>query len=60
VNSQGPFAILYVGIALCAFYAALVWLNTLLPMFLQPLLVIPFTWIIEAMQGKRPGGGGEG
>ncbi len=60
MNTQGPLATLYVGIALCAFYIALVWINTLLPMFLQPLFVIPATWVLEIAQGKRPGGGGEG
>lgn len=60
MNTQGPFATLYVGIALCAFYIALVWINTLLPMMLQPLFVIPATWAIEVMQGKKPGAGGEG
>jgi len=60
VNTQGPLATLYVGIALCAFYTALVWINTLLPFFLQPLFVIPATWALEVIQGKRPGAGGEG
>lgn len=60
MNNLGPLGTLYVGIALAAFYFALVWLNTILPMFLQPLFVIPVTWVMEVMQGKRPGGGGEG
>ncbi|MDE3053872.1 MAG: hypothetical protein KGL38_03490 [Gemmatimonadota bacterium] len=60
MNSQGPLATLYVGIALCAFYCALVWINTLLPLFLQPLFIIPVTWLLEISQGKRPGAAGEG
>ncbi len=60
MNTQGPLATLYVGIALSAFYIALVWINTLLPMFLQPLFVIPATWVMEIAQGKKPGAGGQG
>jgi hypothetical protein len=47
VESQGPFAILWVGIGLCCFYIALVWLNTLLGFFLTPLFVIPTTWLMD-------------
>ncbi|HEU4989754.1 MAG: hypothetical protein KGL93_04115 [Gemmatimonadota bacterium] len=60
MNTQGPLATLYVGVALCCFYIALVWINSLLPMFLQPLFIIPATWVMEAIKGQRPGGGGQG
>jgi hypothetical protein len=60
LNGQGPLGILWVGIGLCCFYIALVWLNTLLPAFLTPLFLIPLTWVMEILKGKRPGGGGEG
>ena len=60
LNAQGPLGILWVGIALCCFYIALVWLNMLLPMFLTPLFMIPATWVLELLNGKKPGAGGEG
>jgi Flp pilus assembly protein TadB len=47
VESQGPLAILWVGIGLCCFYIALVWLNTLLGFFLTPLFLIPATWLMD-------------
>ena len=56
VESQGPLAILWVGIGLCCFYIALVWLNTLLGFFLTPLFIIPATWLMDFMKGrKQPG-----
>lgn len=47
MESQGPLGILWVGIGLCCFYIALVWLNTLLGFFLTPLFIIPQTWILD-------------
>jgi len=35
------------GLGLGCFYVALIWINTLLPMFLTPLFVIPLTWVLE-------------
>jgi hypothetical protein len=42
-----------VGLGLCAFYVALIWLNTLLAVFLTPLFIIPGTWLLEWLQGRR-------
>ena len=47
MNSNGPLGVLWVGIALGAFYIALTWLNTLLGFFLTPLFVIPQTWLMD-------------
>jgi hypothetical protein len=47
VNSNGPLGILWVSIALGAFYIALTWLNTLLGFFLTPLFLIPQTWLMD-------------
>jgi hypothetical protein len=47
VESQGPLAILWVGIGLCCFYIALIWLNSLLGFFLTPLFIIPATWLMD-------------
>jgi predicted Na+-dependent transporter len=36
-----------------AFYLALIWINTLLGMFLTPLFLIPLTWLQDAIVGRR-------
>jgi hypothetical protein len=53
VESQGPLAILWVGIGLCCFYIALVWVNTLLGFFLTPLFLIPATWVMDWRKRRR-------
>lgn len=53
MQSQGPLAILWVGIGLCCFYIALVWLNTLLGFFLTPLFIIPSTWLMDWRRRRR-------
>ena len=53
VQSSGPLGILWVGIGLCCFYVALVWLNTLLGFFLTPLFLIPQTWIMDWMKRRK-------
>lgn len=53
MESNGPLGILWVGIALGAFYIALIWLNTLLGFFLTPLFVIPQTWLMDLVARRR-------
>jgi len=53
VESQGPLAILWVGIGLCCFYIALVWLNMLLGFFLTPLFMVPGTWLMDILKKRR-------
>ena len=53
MQSQGPLAILWVGIGLCCFYIALVWLNTLLGFFLTPLFIIPTTWLMDLRKRRK-------
>ena len=53
MESQGPLAIVWVGIGLCCFYIALVWLNTLLGFFLTPLFIIPSTWLMDFLQKRK-------
>ena len=53
VQSNGPLGVLWVGIALGAFYIALIWLNTLLGFFLTPLFIIPQTWLMDAIARRR-------
>lgn len=53
MESQGPLAILWVGIGLCCFYIALLWLNSLLGFFLTPLFIIPSTWLMDYLKRRR-------
>jgi hypothetical protein len=53
LETHGPLGTLWVGLGLCAFYIALIWLNTLLMVFLTPLFIIPGTWLLERLQGRR-------
>jgi hypothetical protein len=49
----GPLGILIAGLGLGAFYTALIWVNTLLGLFLTPLFIMPLTWIQDAMAAKK-------
>jgi len=53
VESNGPLGVLWVGVALGAFYIALIWLNTLLGFFLTPLFIIPQPWLMDAIARRR-------
>src|SRR4249919_2112583 len=54
LETHGPFATLWVGLGLCAFYIALVWINTLLGFVLTPLFIVPATWLQDKLLGKAP------
>jgi hypothetical protein len=49
VENQGPLATLWVSVGLGAFYIGLVWVNTLLGVFLTPLFIIPGTWLLDKL-----------
>ena len=49
----GPLGILIAGLGLGAFYAALIWINMLLGMFLTPLFLIPLTWVQDALAARK-------
>ena len=49
----GPLGILIAGLGLGAFYAALIWINMLLGMFLTPLFLSPLTWLQDALKGRK-------
>lgn len=53
MESHGPLGTLWVGLALGAFYIALIWLNTLLGFFLTPLFLIPQTWLMDFLARRR-------
>ena len=54
LETHGPLGTLWVGLGLCAFYIALVWINTLLGFVLTPLFVVPATWLMDRVKGKSP------
>lgn len=53
METHGPLGTLWVGIGLIGFYLALIWLNTLLGIFLTPLFMIPGTWLMDWMQRRK-------
>ena len=52
METHGPLGILWTGIGLCAFYIALIWINTLLGVFLTPLFIVPATWLMDKRARK--------
>jgi hypothetical protein len=53
VETHGPLGILWVGFGLIAFYIALIWLNTLLPLILTPVFIMPLTWIQDWRKRRK-------
>lgn len=53
METQGPLAVIWVAAGLIAFYLALIWINSLLGLFLTPLFIIPLTWLQERMKERR-------
>lgn len=49
METHGPLGTLWVSLGLIAFYFALIWLNTLLGVFLTPLFLIPGTWLMDKL-----------
>ena len=49
METHGPLGTLWVSLGLIAFYLALIWLNTLLGVFLTPLFLIPGTWLMDRL-----------
>jgi predicted Na+-dependent transporter len=53
VETQGPLAVIWVAAGLIAFYIALIWINSLLGLFLTPLFIIPLTWFQDKMKKRK-------
>ena len=51
MNSNGVLGTLWVSLGLGCFYAALIWINSLLGLFLTPLMTLPATWMMD--KGKK-------
>ncbi|MFI5249015.1 MAG: hypothetical protein ACHQTF_03575 [Gemmatimonadales bacterium] len=54
MESQGPLAIVWFSLGLGAFYIALIWVNTLLGVFLTPLFIVPATWLLDKLGKGAP------
>jgi hypothetical protein len=53
LETHGPLGTLWVSLGLICFYCALIWLNSLLGMFLTPLFAIPGTWLLDWMKRRK-------
>ena len=53
METHGPLGTLWVSLGLISFYIALIWLNSLLGMFLTPLFIVPGTWLLDWMKRRK-------
>lgn len=53
METHGPLGVIWVGIGLISFYIALIWLNSLLGLFLTPLFVMPATWLQDKRNARK-------
>ena len=49
------FGTAWAALGMTAYYLALVWINTLLGLFLSPLFLIPMTWLQDRIAMRRGG-----
>ena len=55
LESSNVLGTLWAAFGMTAYYMALVWINTLLGLFLTPLFLIPMTWLQDRMAARRRG-----
>ena len=53
METHGPLGTLWVSLGLIGFYLALIWLNSLLGLFLTPLFLIPQTWLMDWLKNRK-------
>src|SRR5437879_4089139 len=53
LETHGPLGTLWVSFGLIAFYIALIWLNSLLGIFLTPLFIVPGTWLLDWLKRRK-------
>ena len=53
LETHGPLGTLWVSFGLIAFYLALIWLNSLLGLFLTPLFIVPGTWLLDWLKKRK-------
>ena len=55
LESSSVLGTLWAAFGMTAYYMALVWINTLLGLFLTPLFLIPMTWLQDRVAARRRG-----
>jgi hypothetical protein len=55
MESHNVLGTLWAAFGMTAYYIALVWINTLLGIFLTPLFLIPLTWLQDRVMLNRRG-----
>ncbi|HEU4878510.1 MAG TPA: hypothetical protein VFT21_03620 [Gemmatimonadaceae bacterium] len=60
METHGPLGTLWVSLGLIGFYIALIWLNSLLGLFLTPLFLIPQTWLMDWLKARKEKKSGNG
>jgi hypothetical protein len=54
LETNNALGTLWAALGMTAYYLALVWINTLLGLFLTPLFLIPMTWLQDRLgYGRR-------
>ena len=53
METQGPLAVIWVSAGLIGFYIGLIWINSLLGLFLTPLFLIPLTWLQDRVKERK-------
>lgn len=54
MESNNLFGTFWAALGMTGYYLALVWINTLLGLFLTPLFLIPLTWLQDRLgMGRR-------
>ena len=53
METHGPLGTLWVSLGLIGFYLALIWLNSLLGLFLTPLFLVPGTWLMDWLKERK-------
>ena len=53
METNNLFGTLWAALGMTAYYLALVWINTLLGLFLTPLFLIPMTWLQDRFMSNR-------
>lgn len=53
MESHSVLGTLWAGLGMGGYYLALVWINLLLAFFLTPLIVMPATWVMDAVVARR-------
>ena len=53
MESHSVLGTIWASFGLMSYYIALIWINTLLGLFLTPLFLIPMTWLQDMMIGSK-------